>query len=369
VSEERPTARIAVIGSGWWSTHAHLPALAANPRAELVAVVDPEPSRRATAASAFNVPHSFPSMDELLGSVELDGVVIASPHGTHHELADAALRHGLHVLIEKPMVLDPGDGARLIAQAQRAGRQIIVGYPMLYSRQARAVRDAIAGGEIGPVEYVTSTFASVVREFYRRNPDAYRDAFGYELTSPQPETYARPDEGGQVYTQMTHSLSLLLWLTGLTPHTVSAFTANFELDVDLVGAAVIRFENGALASVGSTGGVLKQHEEILTLDVYGQDGHVLFDVNRGHAVIHAETARSLDRPTPAERYPESAPADNLVGVICGTEPNHSPAELGLATAVLLTAIHQSAREGGTPVTCDLNAGPAVELVTDQKGAR
>jgi predicted dehydrogenase len=369
VSEPRSTARIAVIGSGWWSTHAHLPALAANPRAELVGVVDSEPARRAAAAEAFNVPASFATIDDLLETVELDGVVIATPHATHYEIASAALGHGLHVLVEKPMVLDPRDGARLVTQAEQAGRQILVGYPMLYNRQARAVRDAIAAGAIGAIEYVTSTFASIVREFYGRNPDAYRDAFGYELTGPQAGTYARPGEGGQVYTQMTHSLSLLLWLTGLTPREVSAFTASFELDVDLVDAAVIRFEDGALASVGSTGGVLKQHDEILTVDIYGRDGHVLFDVNRGHAAIHAEQTISLDQPTPAERYPESAPADNLVGVICGTEPNNSSAEIGLATAVLLTAIHQSARDGGRPVTCDPIAGPAVGLVTDQKGAR
>jgi len=46
-------ARVAVIGCGWWSTETHLPALTADERATIAALVDPDPARLAVAAARF----------------------------------------------------------------------------------------------------------------------------------------------------------------------------------------------------------------------------------------------------------------------------------------------------------------------------
>jgi predicted dehydrogenase len=48
-------ARVAVIGSGWWATQAHIPGLLANPDATLVAICDADPARLQAAASAYRV--------------------------------------------------------------------------------------------------------------------------------------------------------------------------------------------------------------------------------------------------------------------------------------------------------------------------
>src|SRR5690242_15010456 len=108
-------ARVAVVGCGSWSTQAHLPALAANPDAELVAVVEPREDALRAAAARFGVPKAYRELGPMLDELRPEGVVVAVPHAHHHAAARAALEHGAHVLLEKPMVLEPAHGRELIA--------------------------------------------------------------------------------------------------------------------------------------------------------------------------------------------------------------------------------------------------------------
>ena len=48
-------ARIAVIGTGWWATYAHIPTLKAHPDAELVAISDVRPEMLARASEKYAV--------------------------------------------------------------------------------------------------------------------------------------------------------------------------------------------------------------------------------------------------------------------------------------------------------------------------
>ena len=102
-------ARVGVIGAGWWSTFAHLPSLSTYPDAELIGLADANPDKAAKAAERFGVPQSFSDHRELL-ALKPDVVLIATPHDTHHQLAKDALQAGAHVMIEKPMVVDPAHG-------------------------------------------------------------------------------------------------------------------------------------------------------------------------------------------------------------------------------------------------------------------
>src|SRR3954465_14437950 len=94
-------AGIAVIGTGWWATYTHIPALQANPSAELVALCDADPGRLQAAAQAYGVGRTYADHQTMLANEALDGVVIATPHATHYQLAKDSLIHGLHVLVEK----------------------------------------------------------------------------------------------------------------------------------------------------------------------------------------------------------------------------------------------------------------------------
>ncbi len=346
-------ARIGVIGCGWWATRAHLPALQANPDAVIAAIADPDDENRARAAERFAVPADrvYSDAAEMLDRAELDAAIVAVPHDVHAPLARAVLDRGLHLLLEKPMTIRPPDARALAALAKERGVELIIGYPWHYNRQVLAVRDAIADGRIGTIEYVSCQFASIVRELYRGNPEPYRDVLGYSVNPPGLKTYADPEiaGGGQGQTQVTHSAALLFLLTGLKPVSVAAMTEPFELAVDLADAVVTRFDNGAIGSLGSTGSVLPGHDEMLEYRIFGSAGHVVFDVNEGTAVIHGlrgEVHRLPGLPT-EERYPDWAPADNLVDIVLGRGVNGSSAALGVLTVEFVDAMYKAAREGRT----------------------
>ncbi|HEX2740941.1 MAG TPA: Gfo/Idh/MocA family oxidoreductase [Rubrobacter sp.] len=119
--------------------------VAEAPGVELAAVVDPAPeARRSTdAAPAYEV------LEEALAGVECDAVLVASPPGTHHAVAKAALEAGKHVLCEKPLATSLQDAFDLVETAERAERILMVSQNYRYNAPFRAVQRLIVGGDLG----------------------------------------------------------------------------------------------------------------------------------------------------------------------------------------------------------------------------
>ena len=115
-------ARIGVIGTGWWSTAAHLPALIGNPDADLVGIADLRPEVLRKAADHYGIGTTYTDYRELLDGHELDGAVVAVWHAAHYEVACAVLERGLHLLLEKPMVLRAAHARELIRLASNSRR-------------------------------------------------------------------------------------------------------------------------------------------------------------------------------------------------------------------------------------------------------
>src|SRR5206468_1708950 len=117
-----------------------IPALVENADAELVAVCRRSPEELEKVRSAFAIPFAFTDYRTMLDSIDLDGVIVASPHPQHFEQACAALRRGLHVLVDKPMTTNAGEARTLVALAAKSGREILVPYGWNFkdfSREAR----------------------------------------------------------------------------------------------------------------------------------------------------------------------------------------------------------------------------------------
>jgi predicted dehydrogenase len=346
------TVRVGVIGCGWWATYAHLPALQRNDSAAIVGLADSNRQNRAAAAQAFGVSAGFESAEQLLDETEPDAVVVAVPPAFHYECARAALSRGVHVLLEKPMVQDPDHCHELIALARQHEVELVISYPWHYNRQLLDLRDHLANGVIGEIEHVTCLFASIVRELYRGNPEPYRDVLHYVVNAPTASTYSDPAiaGGGQGHNQLTHAVALLMWLTGLIPETVAAFTEAFELRVDLADAVAVRFHGGAIGALSTIGSVYADQEELLEYRIFGKSGHILLDAVQGDVRIYTGgKRRDLPAPEADERYPHWAPVDNLVQLALGHGINQAPGELGLATVLFLNAMYRSSASGGSPI--------------------
>lgn len=343
-------ARIGVIGTGWWTTFAHLPSLVAYPAAELVALADRDERALNQAGDAFGVSARYTDVQAMLEQERLDGVVIATPHATHFQLARDALGHGLGVMLEKPMVLRATEAGELVRLAAKRNAPLIIGYPYHFVAAYQRLRDEIAAGRLGEIQLVHGLFASMVLAYYQGNPDAYEEVFGWEVTGPSAATYSDPNiaGGGQGQTQVTHAAALLFWLTGLEPSEVGAMMENFDLDVDLCDAITVRFGNRAVGTLASTGGIPARQSAHQQLEyrLYGTEGYALLDAMAGTCAVHTNDGQVEQfAPVPAEeRYPKEATSRHLVDVLLGREENRSPGALGQRVVQLLEAAYRSAAE-------------------------
>ena len=336
-------ARIAVIGAGWWSTTAHLPAIIAHPDAELTALVDADPERLARAASAFGNPNTYTSLEALLLTETVDAAVIATPHATHFALAQQCLDAGLHVLIEKPMTLYASEARAL--QTSASGWEVIVGYPWNYTEQAKTAREWVASGRLGAIQYVTAIFSSYHLDLLS---GATREATVHGPTT----AYADPklSGGGHGHLQITHIAGLLFFITDLQIARVQAQMTGFGLPLDVADAGLVTFDNGALGVMSGTS-TAKRSRALLRLD--GEKGSLELDPLAGTLSFFGDETETLGPPEEIARtYPYKAPVENLIGVALGRETNQCPAEVGCRAVELLDALYRSAQSDGAAITLE-----------------
>lgn len=101
---------------------------------------------------------------------EVDLVVVATPNHTHFPLAEAALRAGKHVVVDKPFTLDLAEARALIALAEETGRQLTVFHNRRWDSDFRSVRKAIDAGLVGDpahLEIHFDRFRPQVRDRWR----------------------------------------------------------------------------------------------------------------------------------------------------------------------------------------------------------
>jgi predicted dehydrogenase len=109
------------------------------PGVALVAVADPDPEAR----EGVNDVPGYGTVEEAVAGVGCDAVLVASPPGTHHAVAKAALQAGKHTLVEKPLANSLEDAFDLVDAAERVGRLLVVSQNYRFNGPFRAVQRAV----------------------------------------------------------------------------------------------------------------------------------------------------------------------------------------------------------------------------------
>ena len=344
----RPTlrtdrARVAVIGTGWWATATHIPGLVADPRAELVALCDADPDRVKAAALAYGIERTYSDHRAMLAAERPDAVVVATTHATHYVVARDCLDAGAHLLIEKPMTLRAADARELVETAARIGSSIVIGYPWNYMSVARLVRDRLASGEFGPIQFVQSAFNSYNADLLAGRDRSNRPG-EYPVHGPG-AVYSSKEHsgGGHGHLQITHAAGLLFYVTGLQPARVQARMSSFGLPLDLADVMMVEFAGSALGTVSGTSNAFLPKS---TLTIGCANGSIELDVYAGSAVIRVANGNAETLPRMPDTDLRLAPLRNLVGIACGGEENVSPPVVGWRAVELLDAAYRSAERGG-----------------------
>lgn len=339
-------ARIGLIGAGWWGVEVYVPALLAHRGADLVAVNRRDRAALDRITQRFGIPEGYTDAAEMLARARLDAVVITSPHTLHFEHAEAALKAGCHVLIDKPMTTSATDARSLVALADRLGRQILIPYGWNYKPFVTQAAELIAQGQVGTIRHVTCNMATFTYDLFGGHGLAEaRDA----MFKPATSTWADPDRaGGYGWGQLSHALGLMFRLVDLAPKEVYAVCTRSDAQVDLTDAAILTFANGARASISGSALLPKHCSYQLEVTVFGTEGMLALDMERTRMELRRMDGRDvvLDLAADAGQYAAVEPINRLIEVCHGTAAViEADGTVGARAIEVLDAMYRSIRSG------------------------
>lgn len=180
--------KIAVVGLGEHARRNTLPAIAKANCLELVALQSRNFAETISLADKYGG-QPYRTIEELLEFSCADAVYIATPVGTHAEIAKLCLNSEKHVLVEKVAFTDIGDAAGLCELAKKKKRILFEGYMYFYHPQFLALKEILDTGELGPLHRLSASFGfpHLSIDNIRYDPlaggGALFDAAGYTLSA------------------------------------------------------------------------------------------------------------------------------------------------------------------------------------------
>ena len=247
--------RIGIVGLGNMGyTHAQQILAGKINRLELGAVADLDPAKQARVPQV----KGFKTADEMMASGLIDAILIATPHYDHTTIGIAALKAGLHVMVEKPISVHRADCERLIAAYKgREKKQVFAAmFNQRTDRYYQKIRELIQSGELGEIRRVNW----IITNWFRTH--AYYASGGWRATWAG-------EGGGVLLNQCPHNLDLWQWICGM-PTRVRAFTHNgkwHNIEVEDDVTAYVEYENGATGVfITSTGDVPGTNRFEVTMD-------------------------------------------------------------------------------------------------------
>lgn len=228
---------VAVLGTGGIIRDAHLPALLANDRVEVVALGHSRLSSLEALAREFNISEIYTDFEALARNPKIDAVVNGLPNYLHASTTIAMLRHGKHVLCEKPMAMNVAEARAMETAAEAAGVKLMIAFPWRSNPDYAWLRDKIAAGALGSI--------------YKVRGDAVTPSGG-----PEPSNWRRQPEisgGGVMFDIGSHSLDTISFLFGDAVRPMRVY-ARMEPPpqsgaIDDLGDAVIEYDNGMIGIV------------------------------------------------------------------------------------------------------------------------
>lgn len=339
--------KVAVIGAGWYAAQSHIPTLARRDDVILDGVSRLGADDLARVKERFGFAFASEDFRAVLARGP-EAVIVASPHGLHYEHAKAALEAGAHVLCEKPMTVDPAHAWALVDLAARQGRHLLIANGFHYLPGMAELRRKVIDGAVGAIEHVSCHFATPTRKVFAG--DEGLPTWKTSFFRPQRSTWQDAAQGGgYAYGQMSHSLALMFWFTGLTAESVASRRA--PAPIDLSNAASIGFACGAIGVASGTATAPDLSRQQLRLYVGGSEGNLTLDVDLDRAEIRRQDGRheTITVPSGDWNYRCDGPVDRLIELAQGRGENLSPGAVGAQAVELIAAMRRSAEAGGAPV--------------------
>lgn len=256
--------KYALIGCGRISTN-HVKAVLNN-NLEFVAACDIDSEHITSVLAKHGLENDktikhYTDYKNMIEENDIDLISIATESGLHAEIAIFCIEHGINIIIEKPMAMNMKDANEIVRLSEEKNVKVAACHQNRFNVAVQEMRKALEDGRFGKLSHGS------IHVRWNRNE-------GYYTQAPWRGTWAQ--DGGCLMNQCIHGIDLLRWMFGDEVEEVFGQTRqqfHDYLEAEDVGMAVVKFKNGAIATIEGTTNVYPQNLEE-TLYVFGENGTV-----------------------------------------------------------------------------------------------
>jgi predicted dehydrogenase len=334
---------VAVVGVGYWG-----PNLVRNAweidGLRVTAVCDRDAARLAPFSHRYPSVRTTRRYDDVLRADDIDAVLLATPVGTHHELARQALRAGKHVFVEKPLAQSSEECRELIALADERSLVLMPGHTFLYSPPARKVKELLDAGELG--ELFFGTFSRVNLGIHQSDVSVVRDL------------------GPHDFSMLLHWLGEPTFVRAIGRDSVGSGQLDVAfIDLGMPSGALVHMELSWLAPtklrrtvlVGSGRMIVYEDTSAEQVRVYDRGVVVIQPQSFGEHQLSYRSGDILSPRLDADEPLRLELEDFLRAMTEGREPLSSK-KLGLDVVRIIEAAEQSLEYNASPVALDNGDG-------------
>ncbi len=333
--------KYALIGCGRISVN-HIQA-ALNNNLEIVGICDLLKERMQEKKEMFPDIKDVPEYVDYIEMIEKEKpelVAIATESGEHARIALDCIRHGINVIIEKPIALSMHDAKEIIEEAKKYNVKVCANHQNRFNKAIQKMRKAIEEDKFGKLFHATAHIC------WNRGKSYYDQA-------PWRGTWEQ--DGGALMNQCIHDIDLLRWMMGNDVDEVYAYTDRLNhdfIDAEDLGVALVKFKNGSYGMIEGTTNVYPKNLEE-TLYIFGENGTAKAG---GSSVNKLEVWRFDGEDEEAALNEFSEEHKNVYGLghtplyadmIDAIKNNHAPyvdGEAGMRALEMVLAIYLSAKE-------------------------
>ncbi len=305
--------RLAIIGAGLVSDFHHVPGIKLDPRAELVAVCDPNEALLERRKKEWGPAKYTTRYEDIAADSSIDAVIIATPNFTHKPIALACIAAGQHVMCEKPLGVSCGEAREMYLAAKAKNVRHMTAFTYRFAPSMRYLRHLLTTGALGEPRHFRS----------QRFLDLPETSWGWRQ-------YKKLAGAGDLYDMTIHRIDFAQDLLGpirsvcgavktFVPRTQTPDGAPCEpSDVDDWSALIGLFQNGAVGVwEGST--LMKGHHNegvgFEWAEINGSEGSAVYQLVEPNEILVGKHGGAMEKvPVPAEFLkPASSPRNPSQG--------------------------------------------------------
>ena len=339
-ADDRTPLRVGIVGLVHGHVQGFLEHSLHNPAIEIVGIAEPDQSLTAQYATKYAIDRRllFPDLEEMLDRVHPQAVLVYTNTYSHRQVVETCARHGVHVMMEKPLAVSLEEALAIKKAADLGKIQVLVNYETTWYASNRAAYDLVHEKALGEVRKV------VVHDGHSGPKEiGVGPEFLSWLTDP------KLNGGGALFDFGCYGADLMTWLMdGQRPLTVTAVTQQIKPDiyprVDDEATIVLTYPKAQAILQASWNWPFDRKD----MEIYGQTGYVI-TVKRDDIRVR----RKGGNEEQIAAKPLSAPYDNSLSLLRavvrdGVKPDGlSSLETNLTVTEILDAARLSAASGRT----------------------